>query len=253
MEKKKGYWLFRIVRNTIEFFYPKPELIGLENLPEESCCLVGNHSQMNGPIIGELHLSRPHRVWCAGQMMVKEDVADYAFTDFWSFKPKWQLPFWRLLSHIIVPLAVAIFNNASTIPVFRDSRILTTFRQSIAALQNGEDIVIYPEQNIKHNNIVYDFQGHFIDLARMYYRKAHKPLAFVPFYIAPKLKKVVYGKPTYFDPDAPIEEERERIRQYLMDSISELAYALPEHTVVPYRNIRKKDYPKNVPCEVKEP
>ena len=30
-----------------------------------------------------------------------------------------------------------------------------------------------------------------------------------------------------------------------MDSITALAESLPEHTVIPYRNIRKRDYPKN--------
>ena len=29
-----------------------------------------------------------------------------------------------------------------------------------------------------------------------------------------------------------------------------MAAELPEHTVVPYRNIRKRDYPKNKPIEV---
>ena len=45
-------------------------------------------------------------------------------------------------------------------------------------------------------------------------------------------------------------EERRRICSYLMDEISEIAYALPPHTVVPYRNIPKKDYPCSLPREV---
>jgi hypothetical protein len=35
-----------------------------------------------------------------------------------------------------------------------------------------------------------------------------------------------------------------------MDSITALATELPLHTVIPYRNIRKRDYPKNKPLEV---
>lgn len=34
-----------------------------------------------------------------------------------------------------------------------------------------------------------------------------------------------------------------------MDEITAVAEALPEHTVVPYRNIPKKDYPSNIPNE----
>ena len=36
----------------------------------------------------------------------------------------------------------------------------------------------------------------------------------------------------------------------LMDDITRMAVSLPEHTVVPYPNIPKKDYPKNIPLEV---
>ena len=37
-----------------------------------------------------------------------------------------------------------------------------------------------------------------------------------------------------------------------MDSITDIACHLPEHTVVPYRNIPKKFYPKNTQEEIYE-
>lgn len=45
-------------------------------------------------------------------------------------------------------------------------------------------------------------------------------------------------------------EERKRICDALMDDITAMALSLPEHTVVPYPNIPKKQYPKNTPLEV---
>ena len=68
-------------------------------------------------------------------------------------------------------------------------------------------------------------------------------------YIAPKLKKMYLGKPIRFRADEPIGEERKRICAYLMKEITEIACALPEHKVVPYRNIPKKEYPSNIPKE----
>ena len=35
-----------------------------------------------------------------------------------------------------------------------------------------------------------------------------------------------------------------------MEEITAIALSLPEHTVVPYANIPKKQYPKNIPLEV---
>ena len=65
-------------------------------------------------------------------------------------------------------------------------------------------------------------------------------------YVAPALRETWLGAPIRFDPAAPLDAERARIKACLMDSITALAESLPEHTVVPYRNIRKRDYPKNI-------
>ena len=65
-------------------------------------------------------------------------------------------------------------------------------------------------------------------------------------YIAPKLRETYLGEPIRFDPAAPLDDERARIKAALMDSITAMAESLPEHTVIPYRNIRKRDYPKNI-------
>ena len=70
--------------------------------------------------------------------------------------------------------------------------------------------------------------------------------------MAPNLKKMYIGKPTAFDPNAPIEQERKRITDYLMEQITQIAVNLPEHTVVPYPNVGAKQYPKNIPLEVRK-
>ena len=85
----------------------------------------------------------------------------------------------------------------------------------------------------------------WIIIDRLYYRKSGKALCFVPFYVAPALRETHIGEPIRFDPDAPFDAERERIKTYLMDSITAIAESLPEHTVVPYRNIPRREYPKN--------
>lgn len=250
MEEKKTTLIYRILRWFVWLFAPKFRLSGEENLPQEPCIIVGNHSQMYGPIAGELYMPGRHEIWCAGEMMHWDEVADYAFTDFWSFKPKWTHPFFRLLSRLITPIAVCIFNNAHTIPVYHDTRLLSTYRESIEKLRAGSSMVIFPEKNERYNNILYAFQDKFVDLARFYYKKAGEALCFVPLYICPKRKTLYFAEPIRFDPTAPIAQERERICRYLSGSITELAASLPLHTVVPYRNIRKRDYPKNRPIEV---
>lgn len=216
-----------------------------EEFPEESVIYVGNHAQIHGPVTCELYFPKSAYAWCAGPMMHLKEVPAYAFSDFWSQKPKWTHPFFKIVSYLIAPLSVLLFNHARTVPVYRDHRIMTTFKESIRLLKDGKSLVIFPEHDEKYNHIVYDFQRKFIDVASIYYRKTGKAISFVPFYVTPKLGKMVIGRKIPFLPENPMEEERERIANELMKEITKMAEELPLHTVIPYRNIRKKDYPTN--------
>ncbi len=242
VKKKNG--LFLLIKKILFIFYPKYEIIG-ETIPNQSVILVGNHAQIHGPLCCELYFPVSTYAWCAGQMMNWKEVPEYAFQDFWSQKPKWTHLFYRMFSFLIAPLSVLIFNHARTVPVYRDIRSMSTFKKSLALLRERKSLVIFPEHDKKYNHIIYDFNKRFIDIASIYHKKTGKEISFVPFYIAPYLKKIVIGNSIVFSAEKPMEEERERIRKYLMEEITTMAEELPPHTVVPYRNIPKKYYPNN--------
>ena len=249
MGKEKISPVYRAIRWLVKLFYPKIRVEGTENLPDEPVIVVGNHTQMNGPICCELYFPTDRYTWCAGEMMELKEVPAYAYRDFWSQKPKYTRPFYKLLSYIIAPLSVCVFNNAKTIGVYHDARIISTFKQTVRRLQEGASVVVFPEHDVPYDHILCQFQDKFIDVAKLYYKRTGKELCFVPMYIAPNLKAMYLGKPIRFQAAEPMEEERRRICQYLMEQISGIATALPEHRVVPYRNIPKKQYPLNRPKE----
>lgn len=246
MEKsKKKSWLYRAIKATVGAFYPKMDIVGADKLPDGPLVIVGNHSQLHGPIACELYFPDDHYIWCASQMMEIREVPAYAYGDFWSEKPRWQRPFYKLLSYLIAPLSALIFKNARTVAVYKDRRVLATFKESAARLASGQSIIIFPEHDEKHNNIINGFQDGFVDLAKLYYKRTGKELSFVPLYIAPRLHKMYLGTPVTFCAENPLDEEKKRICAYLADEISSIAYSLPEHVVVPYKNISKKLYPKS--------
>lgn len=236
---------YRAIKGLIRAFYKEPKLLGVENIPSEPCVFVGNHSQLHGPIVSELYIPVEHKTWCAGEMMDRKEVPSYAFRDFWEEKPSYTHWFYRLLSHVIAPLSVLLFHNAETIAVYHDARCISTFKTSLKELELGKSLVIFPEYRREFNRILYDFRTRFIDLAKMYYKRSAKALSFVPMYLAPRLNTLSFGKPTAFDPTAPIEEERTRICAYLMEQITAIAQQLPLHTVIPYRNMPRSQYPTN--------
>lgn len=249
METKKTSLLFKIIKGLVRLFYPKMEVVDAEKLPEGPAVIVANHTQMNGPIACELYFPGHRYTWCAGEMMHLKEVPAYAYRDFWSQKPKYSRWFYKLLSYLIAPLSVCVFNNANTIGVYRDTRIISTFKNTVNRLCEGASVVVFPEHDVPHNHIICDFQDKFIDIAKLYYKKTGQALTFVPMYIAPDLHKMYLGDPICFCPEEPMDTQRRRICEYLMDQITHIACSLPRHTVVPYRNIPKRDYPSNIPQE----
>ncbi len=246
MKEKIMEFTYRVIKWFIWLFYPKMEVVGAENLPKEPAIIVGNHTKMNGPIACELYFPTERYTWCAGEMMHFKEVPAYAFRDFWSAKPKSVRWIYKILSYLIAPLSVCVFNHAKTIGVYHDARVVSTFKNTVKRLNEGASIVIFPEHEVPHNHIVYEFQDRFIDVAKLYYKKTGKCLDFVPLYIAPSLKKMYLGKPIAFNPDEPMEKERRRICEYLMAEITDIACSLPFHIVVPYPNMPKKNYPTNI-------
>ncbi len=249
-EDEKTDWRYRVIRWLVWLFSPKFKVVGAANLPSDPCVIVGNHSHMYGPIAAELYTPVRHSTWCTYEMMDRKEVPAYAFQDFWSGKPKWTHWYYRLLSRMIAPLSELIFTNAHTVPVYYDARVRGTFRETEKQLESGSSIVIFPERYEVRNNIINSFQDHFVDFARLYFRKTGKELSFVPMYLAPALKTVYYGEPVTFDSGNDLEDERVRICESLMDSITDIAVSLPKHRVVPYPNIPKSQYKYNIPLEV---
>jgi len=243
--RKRGVVIYKIIRFFVWLFYPRIKVVGAENLPEEGCMVIGNHSQMNGPIATELYFPGKRMIWCVGEMMQIKEVPAYAFRDFWSEKPKWNRWFFKILSYIIAPFSVCIFNNAHCIGVYHDKRSIFTFRDTLSYLKGGYRVIVFPEQKIPRNRIVYEFQDGFADIARLHYKRTHQPLSFVPMYLAPELKTMYLGEAIVYDPEADWEEEKVRIKETLMQRITEMAEALPRHRVVPYENLPKKQYPYN--------
>ncbi len=240
--KKQGPF-FKFLRKTLSFFYRKTKFIGLENIPKEPSIIVGNHAQIHGPFIAELQMPFKKNIWCAGEMLDKNAIPDYAMKDFWPYKPKRVRWFYKGVSKVVAaPLLSYIYNRVDVIPVYHDNRVILTFKRTVECLKKGAHIVIFPEYHKPFNQIIYEFQQSFVEIARLFFKNTGKRISFVPMYNAPKLKTVVFGKPIEYDQKIDIVEQKNSICNYLKNEITSLAKSLPVHKVVPYANIPKKQW-----------
>lgn len=243
IESKHKPPFYKFLRWCISLFYKKRKFLNQENILNEPSIYIGNHAQLHGPLTNEMFFPRKKMIWCIGQMMNIKEVPSYSYQDFWSKKPKCLKWFYKLLSYLIAPLSSYIFTHADTIAVYKDSRLIDTYRKTIKALEEDKNIIIFPEKDQLYNEIISEFQDKFVDVARLYYKKTGIKVAFIPMYNSPKLKTVIFGRAIYYDPNININEQRDIIITHLKNEITTLAKSLPPHKVVPYQNISKRKYP----------
>ena len=143
--------LFRLIRVIVKQIFPKYELVGTENLPDEPCVIVGNHAQAYGVVGAELYPPRLHYIWCIGEVLNRKELPAYVMKDFWYMKPKAVRWLYRLFSHLIAGPLSYVLSHSHTIAVYHDARIVSTFRRSMELLKAGADIVIFPESREPYN------------------------------------------------------------------------------------------------------
>ena len=76
MSEKKTTVTYKIIRALISWVYQKTQILGLEHLPAEPCIIVGNHCQLNSPLVAELRFPGKLKIWTAGQMMAWKAQVD---------------------------------------------------------------------------------------------------------------------------------------------------------------------------------
>ena len=231
---KLSYIYYKIVRGALRLNFPHAKTVYEEQPDSDPAIFVSNHSAVIGPVMMTLDFKRKHQTWAVGNALDSKKAANFAFHDIFfgnSRRCKW---FWRMLSRIVAKGLPPLLYYSDTIPVYHDKNILKTFKQSVKALTEGDDLVIFAESPKRYSEFVCELQPGFIDVARLYYRKSGKAIKFYPVYLEKKNAVISVGKPVAYDPEQPLDEQRGMIAEYLRDNIDRLARTLPEHKPVPF-------------------
>ena len=110
------------------------------------------------------------------------------------------------------------------------TRLLSTMRESVRALQSGDSIVIFPETGLPHfaHGGVNEFYHGFAMLGEIYRRKTGKDLHFCPVYIDKRRRVLRFGEPVVYG-DLPAAQEYRRVsdsvrgQMLAMAGVSEVA------------------------------
>lgn len=229
--------MFRILRFFVKVFYRKPKIVFEEELSHDRPIVyVCNHCKAHGPLSYYLLGKNNIRIWCTNEILFWKSAPKYCYETFLNghLKPKGVRWFYHLVSYLMTPICVIVFRGADCIPVYYDTRLVTTYNKTAQTIKEGKDIVIFPETEPELNEYLNKFNIGFIDTARFMKRKTGKEVVFVPTYLAPSIKTLIVGKPIEYDYSKDVKEQRIELVEKLQDEITNLAKKLPPHKVEHY-------------------
>jgi len=218
-------WLYRVL---YPFFHCRVNLPAELRDSEEPVVFIGNHYNVFGPVSFILSMPVVARAWINVEL-VQEDTAGEALHSgmakllpFLGEKPR------NWLCARIAHMGCGTLARLGVIPVDRNrpSTLISTMRQSLQALQEGQNLVIFPEVGLPEYSLtsVTPFYSGFATLGRLYYRKTGRALRFCPCYIDEQHHQIRIGEVVSWDPENPdAKAETERVSETLNQRIREMA------------------------------
>lgn len=231
---KFGQVYNKIMHAIARMVFPKAKTVFEIPFDNEPAVFVCNHSGIRGPVLMTLDFHVRHKTWTLSYAMDRKKAVNYAFHDILVGDSRRFKGFYRFLSKVISIALPELLKYEPVIPVYHDSNLISTFKQSIKALNDGESLVIFAESSERYTEYINRLQVGFIDFARLYYRRSGKRINFYPVYVEKKNAVISVGKPIAYDPGISMDEQRQRIALYLCDNIDRLARRLPPHTPMPF-------------------
>ncbi len=199
--------------------FNRHKMVNLEHVktdPDNPLVFLGNHAEIYGPIASALCFPVPVRFWVISKMMFrKQDVRAYLYEN--TFSKKTFLPVFvrKLLAWILGWLSVNVMSSLRAIAVFRDSpmKLRQTIRESVSALENGENLMIFPEhpegKYVKGG--ISELSPGFLMLAEAWWKKTGKKLRMMPVYANRDQRTFTFGDEIRYEPENGYAAEQERI------------------------------------------
>lgn len=224
----------KLIMLVMRPFY-RHKIIGKENLHFDDdipCIFVCNHGEVYGPIVTNLYVPYSFRPWVTYEMTDRNAVADNMCQGILK-NQKWLPPkvCHLLVDRFFAPFLAWIMRSVESIPVYHDNprKLMQTFRETTAAMQAGDNILIFPENAATSQDGRYQREGvsefftGFTMIAQLYYNKTGKAPQFMPMYANKKNRTITFGIPTRYDPDSPPNDEKERLCLYLRGEMLRVA------------------------------
>ena len=233
IQKKAGIKEKLVTKIVIGILRPfnRHKMVNLDHIKQDSenpIVFLGNHAEIYGPIASARCFPVPVRFWVISHMMGRSrDVRAYLYEN--TFSKKTFLPVFvrRLLARLMGWLSVNIMCGLNSIPVYRDSpmKLRMTLRKSVEALENGDNLMIFPEhpdgKYVKGS--VSELSPGFLMLAEAWWKRSGRKLRIMPVYANRTKRTFTFGDEITYEPENGYASEQERILREARDQLLALA------------------------------
>lgn len=224
MPEKNYGTFFKTVRRIIRLLIPRYEF-ERPQFVEEPIVYVSHHQNMIGPVSILVWLKNYVRTWGLSVFTNQKDAFDHYYNFTFTKRFGWPRLLAKIIAYPLSHIVAWLTRSARIIPVYRGSRkIIETFKISIDALMDGEDILIFPDVDYTNDSseTTNIYEG-FLHLEKYYYRKTEKHLAFIPLFADREEHVVRVGKAIRFSGKMNFIQERKKIAADIRNELNHLA------------------------------
>lgn len=203
--------------------YKKPEFIYLGEKPTNSSIILSNHEGTDAPMSLEIYADFPVRFWGTAEMnsgLVR--MYKYQTRYYYHERKHWNLHLARLFCLIASPLTNLFYKGLNLISTYKDGRFRITIKESLDAIEKGENIVIFPENS--EDGYLAELKGFYAGFVMLAEQclKQNKDMPIFVSYFKVKEKIYVFDKPVLYSKLKEKYKTRDAIIENLLNRCNEL-------------------------------
>lgn len=218
--RKKWY---RGLKTILKIKYKRPQFIYLGKKPDNGAIILSNHEGTDAPMSLEIYCDFPIRFWGAHEMNSGlKKLYGYQTKVYYHEKKHWNLFAARVFCLLASPLTNLFYKGLKLISTYKDARLKNTLKESLTAIRQGENIVIFPENS--EDGYLAELKGFFAGFVLLGQTCAKEGID-VPIYVSyykKKENKYIFDQPILFSKLKEEYKTKEQIAEYLLNRCNQL-------------------------------
>ena len=221
-DRKEKKW-FSVVKKMMRVRYKEPKFIYLGEEVQSGAVILCNHEGTDAPMAWEMYSGKPVSFWGAHQMNSGlKKMYFYQSKVYFHQKKGMNLFLARMFCLIASPLTNMFYKGLDVVSTYEDARLKKTMRESAERLDEGRNLVIFPEKSDEgYQETLQGFHGGAVLFLELQRRKGIDRTVYCAYYNKEKNICLV-GAPKQYSEIAEGCINREEVAQKLCDDCNDL-------------------------------